>query len=238
MAPGFLRRVVLAAVLAAVVVPCATLAGPEGGISPARAAEPAAVDAPDVTPALPVAPTVTWHGRRAERVVALTFDDGWSAATLRQIFRILVRERVPATFFVTGVYVQRAPALWRQIAAAGFPLANHSYLHGDTRLLTPRLVGKELARTKRAVEAATGLPMLPYFRPPYGYRNAQTDRLAAAAGFPYIVMWDTTAADTVGSPTVRDVVESASAGRPGSIVLLHAGPRVTARALPAIIARY
>ena len=234
-----LRRVVLAAALAAVVVPAAaSLAATAGWTAPARAADPAALDAPGATPALPAAPTVIWHGPRTDRVVALTFDDGWNPSTLRQIYRILVRERVPATFFVTGIYVQRAPALWRQIAAAGFPLANHSYLHRDTRDLVPRAVTKDLGLTREAVEKATGQAMLPYYRPPYGARDAQTDRLAAAAGFAYIVMWDTTAADTVGRPTVRGVVETASAGRPGSIVLLHAGPRVTARALPAIIARY
>jgi len=170
--------------------------------------------------------------------VALTFDDGWNPRTLRAIYRILVRERVPATFFVTGVYVQRAPALWRGIAAAGFPLANHSYLHRDTRDLEPRLVAQDLAMTREAVELATGRAMLPYYRPPYGVRTAATDRLAAAAGFPYIVLWDTTASDTGPRPTVAGVVRDATTGRPGSIVLLHAGPSVTPRALPGIIARY
>ena len=184
------------------------------------------------------APRLTWHGSRTERVVALTFDDGWNARTLRQIYRVLVREHVPATFFVTGIYVQRAPGLWRQIAASGFPLANHSYLHRDARRLTARQMADDLARTRVAVEAVTGRPMLPYFRPPYGYRNRVTDRSAAAAGFPQVVMWDVTAADTARHPTVASVVRSATAGRPGSIILLHAGPRVTPRALPAIIASY
>lgn len=225
-----LRRVALAAVLAAAVVPAAALLGGTTGWSaPARAADPAVVDP---------APTVIRHGPRTDRVVALTFDDGWNPSTLRQIYRILVRERVPATFFVTGVYVQRAPALWREIAAAGFPLANHSYLHRDTRDLAPRVVAKDLELTRVAVEKATGQAMLPYYRPPYGARTAETDRLAAAAGFPYIVLWDTTAADTTRRPTVGGVVRDATAGRSGSIVLLHAGPRVTPRALPAIIARY
>jgi hypothetical protein len=62
--------------------------------------------------------------------------------------------------------------------------------------------------------------------------------LAAAAGFPYVVLWDTTGADTGPRPTVAGVVRDATAGKPGSIVLLHAGPAVTPRALPAIIARY
>lgn len=225
-----LRRAVLAAALAAVVAPAAApFAGTGGWATPARAADPAAASLP---------PTVIRHGPRTDRVVALTFDDGWNPVSLRRIFRVLVRERVPATFFVTGIYVQRAPALWRQIAAAGFPLANHSYLHRDTRDLTPTVEAKDLALTREAVEKATGRAMLPYYRPPYGARNRGTDRLAAAAGFPFIVLWDTTGADTEPRPTVSSVVRDASAGRSGSIVLLHAGPRVTPRALPRIIARY
>ena len=126
-----LRRAVVAVSLAAIVVPAsAPLAGTAGWTPLARAADPAVI-APT--------PTVIWHGSRSDRVVALTFDDGWNPANLRRIYRILVRERVPATFFVTGIYVQRAPALWRRIAAAGFALANHSFLHRDTRDLTPRL---------------------------------------------------------------------------------------------------
>jgi peptidoglycan/xylan/chitin deacetylase (PgdA/CDA1 family) len=246
----FLPRAVAAAVLAAGLAFAASpLAGSVGSIGAARAADPAAIDPAQIDPAAidPAAidpapidppPTLIRHGPRTDRVVALTFDDGWSPTTLRQIYRILVRERVPATFFVTGIYVQRAPALWREIAAAGFPLANHSYLHRDARDLSARDEARDLAMTREAVEKATGRAMLPYYRPPYGARNPETDRRAASAGFPYVVLWDTTAADTIRRPTVAGVVRTASAGRSGSIVLLHAGPSVTPRALPAIIARY
>jgi peptidoglycan/xylan/chitin deacetylase (PgdA/CDA1 family) len=225
-----LRRAIVALALAALMVPVAApLAATVGSAPRARAAEPAVI---------PPGPKVIRHGPRSDRVVALTFDDGWSPRNLRRIYRILVRDRVPATFFVTGIYVQRAPALWRAIAAAGFPLANHSYLHRDTRRLTPRLEALDLALTREVVELATGQAMLPYYRPPYGERNSTTDRRSAAAGFPFIVLWDTTGADTTRHATVAEVVRGATAGRPGSIVLLHAGPAVTPRALPAIIARY
>jgi peptidoglycan/xylan/chitin deacetylase (PgdA/CDA1 family) len=249
-----LRRVLLATALAALVAPLAApLAGGAGWVTPARAVGPAAIDrAPTVVghglrrdpvvtlaaAAIDRAPTVIRHGPRTDRVVALTFDDGWNPTILRQIYRILVRERVPATFFVTGIYVQRAPDLWRQIAAAGFPLANHSYLHRDTRDLAPRAEARDLAETRDVVEAATGRAMIPFYRPPYGSRTAATDMVAAAAGFPYVVLWDTTAADTTRWQTVSAVVRNATAGRSGSIVLLHAGPAVTPRALPAIIAAY
>ncbi len=227
---GITRLAVLGVLAAALAVSIAVAVPPVAGGPRVAAADPAG---PGEAPA----PRVVWRGPAAEKVVALTFDDGWSPAALRAIHRILVREDVAATFFVTGVYVQRDPALWRTIAAR-FPLANHSHLHRDTRRLTDREILADLARARSVVETATGRRMLPYFRPPYGHRNARTDRLAAAAGFPTIAMWDVTAADTARRPTTRGVARSGGAGRPGSIVLLHAGPRVTARALPAIIAGY
>ena len=81
--------------------------------------------------------------------------------------------------------------------------------------------------------------MLPYYRPPYGARNPATDRRAAAAGFPYVVLWDTTASDTTRHATVADVVR----GRHRRAVRLHrpaprrsggdaAGPAGDHRALP------
>lgn len=231
-------RGVGAALVAGLAVLAGAVAAPGPGAPTVRAGEPVDTLPAGVSAAPVTTPRVAWHGPRTERVVALTFDDGWNPRTLRQVHQVLLRERVPATFFVTGIYVQRAPDLWRRIAASGFGLANHSYLHRDARDLTPRQVALDAIRTAEVVEAATGRPMLGAFRPPYGYRTPAVDAVVAAAGFPAIVMWDVTAGDTVRGATVARVVRDASAGRPGSIVLLHAGPGVTPRALPAIIARY
>lgn len=222
-------------------VPASGPAAPASGrwsAAPAPTAAPAAIPRARVLTPPVVPPSIVSHGPRNERVVALTFDDGWNAGTLRRIYRILLHEHVPATFFVTGIYVQRAPSLWRRIAASGFGLANHSYLHRDARRLSARRMARDLDLTRKVVEATTGRPMLAAFRPPYGYRTPTTDRQAAAAGFPAIVLWDVSGADTAHRPSVASVVRQASAGRPGSIVLLHAGPRVTPRALPRIIASY
>jgi peptidoglycan/xylan/chitin deacetylase (PgdA/CDA1 family) len=227
-----------AALVAGLAVLAGAVAPPGPGAPTAWAGEPVDTVPAGVSAAPVATPRVAWHGPRTERVVALTFDDGWNPRTLRQVHQVLLRERVPATFFVTGIYVQRAPDLWLRIAASGFGLANHSYLHRDARDMTPRQVALDAIRTAEVVEAATGRPTLGAFRPPYGFRTPAIDAVIAAAGFPAIVMWDVTARDTVRGATVARVVRDASAGRPGSIVLLHAGPSVTARALPAIIARY
>ncbi|MCG5446461.1 polysaccharide deacetylase family protein [Micromonospora sp. NIE79] len=83
------------------------------------------------------------HGPRTGATVALTFDadmtDGMLAslragrvksyANLR-ILDLLEREQVPATFFLTGKWVQRYPDVTRRIAGnPRFELANHTYGH-------------------------------------------------------------------------------------------------------------
>ena len=207
-----------------------------------RAADPRNID---VRPGIPPGsdgvtdpPRVVFHGPRTDQVVALTFDDGYAPANVRKIFEELTRAGVAATFFVNGAYLRLDPQLWRSIAAAGYPIGNHTVLHQDVRGRPPAQVVADLVRNAGLVQEVTGRPMIPVFRPPYGYHDAVSDAAAAAAGFPTIVLWDVTGGDPnrhVGDATV---LANASAGRPGSIVLLHAGPSVTPRILPALIAGY
>src|SRR5512140_2103956 len=198
-------------------------------------------DGPATTPLAPgiaQLPVVVFHGPRTDRVIALTFDDGYAPANVRQIFGELTRAGVPATFFVNGAYLRWDPKLWRSIAAAGYPIGNHTVLHEDVRDRPAGQVAADLARNARLVLAATGRPMIPVFRPPYGYHDAASDAAASAAGFPTIVLWDVTGGDASLRATDASVLANASGGRPGSIVLLHAGPSVTPRILPALIAGY
>ena len=76
---------------------------------------------------------VVYHGPEDEKVVALTFDDGWGGRTLRKILRVLREKHVNATFFPVGQAVRLDPQGWRRIAAAGFPIADHTFDHGPSK---------------------------------------------------------------------------------------------------------
>lgn len=204
-----------------------------GAPRPVAAAGP---DPASIHPAEP--PVVVYHGSRDRRVVALTFDDGYAPWNGWRIFRILQEERVTATFFVSGLYIHRDPALWRAIAAAGYPIGNHTYSHHDIRRQTHERLLAELIATRREVERVTGRPMAPIFRPPYGARNAASDATAAEAGFPTIVMWDVSAVDATLTPHPAASVRAATRGQGGSIVLFHVGPSVTPRILREVIRSY
>jgi peptidoglycan/xylan/chitin deacetylase (PgdA/CDA1 family) len=181
---------------------------------------------------------LAFNGSRAEPVVALTFDDGASAGNTRRIFEILRVEGVPATFFPYAYKVRANPALWREIAQAGYPIAHHSLSHSDlTKVSEPRLY-YEIRFAQQVIEGITGRPMLRVLRPPYGARDERLARVAGELGYPTLLLWDTESRDTSRRASSSTIYKRAIAGRNGSVVLLHAGPDVTPTILREIIASY
>lgn len=62
-------------------------------------------------------------------LVALTFDDGPTAAFTDVVLNTLRERDVRATFFVTGHELEKNPIAGRRIVAEGHELGNHSYTH-------------------------------------------------------------------------------------------------------------
>ena len=186
----------------------------------------------------PKMPTCSGDGPRDEKVVALTFDDGWSTPRCHKILEILVLEKVPATFFPNALYVRQHPEFWRRVAELGFPIGNHTVNHRDLTELTGAAVFKEINRDREMVEQITGVPMIRVMRPPFGMYDKRTLRQSARAGFPTILLWDVTASDTSRHSSERSMLKAATSGRNGSVVVLHCGPKATPRILRRIIKSY
>jgi peptidoglycan-N-acetylglucosamine deacetylase len=216
----------------------AGIAGSAGIAGPAGAGptEPPGGAATAVVKARTAVP-VYRHGPRTVRLVALTFDDGYSPTATLKILEVLQSERVPATFFPYGWAVNRNPSVWRKVADAGYPIGNHTQSHRVLTHLSERQVIRELTDARRTIERVTGRPMVPLVRPPGGAWNAATARAAKAAGFGGIVLWDVDPQDWRGR-SASTIASRAGGGTSGSIVLLHAGPRATPLALRAIIRSY
>src|SRR5215468_7453476 len=106
------------------------------------------------------------NGRGADRLVALTFDDGPDPTYTPQILDILRRRQVPATFFVVGVNAERSPELLQRIYAEGHEIGNHTYSHLDLSRASSARLQFELNATQRIIQHALGVSTL-LFRPPY-----------------------------------------------------------------------
>jgi peptidoglycan/xylan/chitin deacetylase (PgdA/CDA1 family) len=180
---------------------------------------------------------VAYHGARDVKVVALTFDDGWGGRSLRKILRILQERHVNATFFPVGQAVRHDPETWRKVAAAGYPIADHTYDHGELKGMCYSEQRIELSRARHTYESILGIQPFPAMRPPGGFFDEATLAAATAAGEPTLVLWDVDSHDWMGIG-FRQVRANALAGKKGSIVVLHTSSFATVRALPGIIRGY
>jgi peptidoglycan/xylan/chitin deacetylase (PgdA/CDA1 family) len=163
---------------------------------------------------------VFWHARTAERVVALTFDDGPCHPYTQQLLEILDREGVRATFFQIGNNVRREPNLAAEVASRHV-VANHTYDHPHLVWSRPGTIREQLQRGQAAIHDATGtLPHL--FRVPHGWYGPQVIWTAKELDF-RCVGWSVMAWDWDRPPS--DVIERRILHglHPGGVALLHDG---------------
>jgi peptidoglycan/xylan/chitin deacetylase (PgdA/CDA1 family) len=175
----------------------------------------------------------------------LTFDAGANADGVASILATLARERITATFFLTGNFVSDFPDRARQIGDAGHRLGNHSISHPHFTDLTDAQIRAQVLGAATTIRATTGASPAPLFRFPYGDRDARTIAAVNAAGY-IPVRWTV---DSLGWQGTMNGTRTASfvsnrvlgAATSGGIVVMHVGSHPTdhstldADALPAVI---
>jgi peptidoglycan/xylan/chitin deacetylase (PgdA/CDA1 family) len=192
---------------------------------------------PAPSPAPPAPPGEIVRGNPATPAIALTFDAGAGGAPTGAILAALAEHGAASTFFLTGRWAEQNPDLTRQIHAAGHELANHSYTHPDFRTLSNEQIAQEIISTERLIGGLTGASTRPWFRFPYGARDARTRAAVAALGYTS-VYWSLDSLDSVGAPKTPQFLYDRIVGNAGNgaIVLAHVGSEPTAAALPRILA--
>ena len=159
------------------------------------------------------------------REVWLTIDDGPDPEDTPRLLELLAADDAHATFFVIGEIAARHPELIRSITAAGHEVAHHTYTHPLKAFwcASPARVGRELDTGLEALGRAGVRPRR--FRPPAGIKNLWLASALRQRGLT-CVGWSARGlerwpgdAETVAARATRGVA-------PGSILLLHEGPRI------------
>ncbi|MGH2959727.1 MAG: polysaccharide deacetylase family protein, partial [Solirubrobacterales bacterium] len=162
-----------------------------------------------------------------KKYAALTFDDGPSATT-PELIKLLKSEGIPATWFDVGNNAASDIPGLKAHAAYG-PIGNHTWNHANLTTLSTKDVKTELNDTQDVITQNTGQNWL-MMRPPYGARDAQTQRITRKLKYAEI-LWSADSQDGLAKPW-KDVAETAVAGLgPGAVVLFHDGPAATLTAL-------
>ncbi len=117
----------------------------------------------------PGAPIIE-HGPRNSKLVAITFDacpTSLADEYDEKVVEVLLREKVPATIFMSGRWVEKNPEKAKYLAdQPQFEIANHSYYHPHLLEKDDARVLRELKRTQAIIKKTTGKTPK-YFRPPF-----------------------------------------------------------------------
>ena len=203
--------------------------------------EPAAPAVPNM-PAPPETPFAIAGVTTREPVVALTFD---ACATRKQangfdrkIFDILAKDQIPATFYLTGRWIEKHPSAAKVIAAASWiEFGNHTYTHPRLTLTRSERIQQQIRRTNKIILQKLGRPALT-LRPPAGAFNATVVKIANQEHMP-LVLWTIVSGDAGGHvPAARMDRTVLDQAKPGAIIIFHINNRApfTKKALPDIIA--
>ncbi|WP_059350132.1 delta-lactam-biosynthetic de-N-acetylase [Bacillus coahuilensis] len=178
-----------------------------------------------------------YMGDSKEKVVYLTFDSGYEYGYTEKILDVLKAEGVPATFFVTGHYLNSAEDLVKRMVKEGHIIGNHSWHHPDFSAVSDERIREELQKVKDRTAELTGQTTMEYLRPPRGVLNERSVRIAKEEGY-YHVMWSLAYTDWyVDKQKGPDFAyqQIMKQLHPGAVILLHSVSKDNADVLERVI---
>ena len=85
-----------------------------------------------------------------KKVIALTFDDGPGPYT-PQVLSVLEQYHIPATFFEIGENIAEFPQFTGMVAAAGYPIENHTWTHPDLSTIPVSQFSYQIDQTQNEI---------------------------------------------------------------------------------------
>jgi cellulose synthase/poly-beta-1,6-N-acetylglucosamine synthase-like glycosyltransferase/spore germination protein YaaH/peptidoglycan/xylan/chitin deacetylase (PgdA/CDA1 family) len=179
--------------------------------------------------------------------LVLTFDDGPDAEWTPQILDILEKYKIPGSFFVVGLQVEKNIPILQRINKDGFEIGNHTFTHSNIAKMSVQRAELEMKLTRLLIESITGRSTI-LFRAPY---NADSEPHTYEELAPiersrkenYITIGESDDPEDwqpgITADTIFERVKFLTESRNASIILLHdAGGdtrQATVEALPRII---
>lgn len=169
------------------------------------------------------------HGNPAKKDVIFTFDGGATVQSGEKILAVLSKHHVKGTFFLTGKMALANPDLVKKIVAGGNEIFNHTYDHKNLTTLTDQEIIAELSGFESVLWNIAHISPKPYFRAPYGSRDARVLAVAKKDGYTS-VFWSVDALDwrePRGETADEVKTKILSTVSPGTIYLMHIGDTIT-----------
>ena len=159
------------------------------------------------------------------KVIYLTFDEGYENGYTQKILDILKEENVPAAFFVVKPYITQNPEIIKRMADEGHLVCNHSNHHPSMATVTdPEKFKKNLQMLKMLIKKLLVADMPKFFRPPMGKYSVNSLKKTKDLGYKTI-FWSFAYKDWIidNQPSEEEAIKKITNGvHPGCIMLIHA----------------
>ena len=175
-------------------------------------------------------------GNAEEKIIYLTFDEGYEAGYTEEILKILKENDVKAAFFLTAHYVNTEEDLVKQMIDDGHIIGNHTVNHKSMPTLTEEEIKQEVMDLHQSVYEKFGYEMK-YIRPPKGEFSEKTLMVTNALGYKN-VMWSFAYEDwnEKKQPDENQAKEKILNNlHNGEIMLLHGNSKTNTNILDSII---
>jgi peptidoglycan-N-acetylmuramic acid deacetylase len=173
---------------------------------------------------------------QSDKVVYLTFDQGYENGYTSVILDTLKEKNVKATFFVLTDYVKRNPELVKRMIDEGHTVGNHSVHHYSMPTLDINTAKKEILDLHDYMKNEYNYTMY-LFRPPMGEYSEQSLAITQACGYK-TVFWSYAYADWDTKKQMDPALaleKVKKAAHPGCIYLLHSVSSTNAEILGDLI---
>jgi peptidoglycan-N-acetylmuramic acid deacetylase len=178
-----------------------------------------------------------YKGDPTKKTLYLTFDNGYEQGYTPKVLDVLKKEKVPATFFVTGHYLLSQPELAKRMVEEGHIIGNHSWHHPDMTTISDQRIREELQKVKDKTKELTGQKEMKYLRPPRGVFSERTMQIAKEEGYTHVfwslafVDWNVNA-QRGWQYSYDNIMKQI---HPGCVLLLHTVSKDNADALEKVI---
>jgi peptidoglycan-N-acetylglucosamine deacetylase len=162
---------------------------------------------------------VYFRGKKNDRRIAITFDDGPDAGLTGEVLDMLDRYAMRATFFVVGCHVRRYPQIIKRAFRTGHVIACHDLNHrwwSNFRMTS--MLFRDIIEARRIIEGVIGKKPLIY-RPPMGLMNPHVP-IALSRLNMVCVGWNERLRDS-GNRRAKNLLKMPRLGKPGAVIMLH-----------------
>lgn len=170
--------------------------------------------------------------------VAITFDDGPDPKETLEILSTLKKNKIRATFFVSGEKAEKYPLMVKKIVGEGHTLGFHGYTGRNLQTMAPADISEDIEKGQKAVEKALTRPYpVHHFRPLEEDGFTEPVKEQAARARKGLISWHIeTGSGPAATPSelAKSVIEQVRKER-GGVVRLRNFSRVDTKALPEIL---